>query len=122
MEETNGSCSIYSIQRLQKIANAADSISQGDLIEKTMRSNMMWSLLPLHACFSFIIPGSEMSGSLDTLVRFPSWFGRNSKAMRFNRYYNPIFINSNYFLFFLFFNLNVWKFYSILKSMISIIL
>ncbi|KAH0946169.1 hypothetical protein HN011_006968 [Eciton burchellii] len=73
------------IQRLQRIANAADSISQGDLIEKVMRSNMMWSLLPLHACFSFIIPGSEMSGSLDALVRFPSWFGRNSKTMRFNR-------------------------------------
>ncbi|XP_011631850.1 replication factor C subunit 1, partial [Pogonomyrmex barbatus] len=72
-------------QRLERIANAADSISQGDLIEKVMRGNMMWSLLPLHACFSFIIPTSEMSGSLDTLIRFPNWFGRNSKAMRFNR-------------------------------------
>ncbi|XP_050464112.1 replication factor C subunit 1 isoform X1 [Cataglyphis hispanica] len=73
------------LQRLDKIARAADNISQGDLVEKMMRSNMMWSLLPLHACFSFVIPTSEMSGSLDTLVRFPSWFGRNSKTTRFNR-------------------------------------
>ncbi|XP_018403558.1 PREDICTED: replication factor C subunit 1 isoform X2 [Cyphomyrmex costatus] len=72
-------------QRLERIANAADSISQGDLIEKVMRSNMMWSLLPLHACFSFVIPANEMSGSSDGLIRFPSWFGRNSKATRFNR-------------------------------------
>lgn len=76
---------ISNIQKLQRIANAADSISRADIIEKTMRSSMMWSLLPLHACFSFVIPGDEMSGSLDALVRFPSWFGRNSKAMRFNR-------------------------------------
>ncbi|XP_032689501.1 replication factor C subunit 1 isoform X2 [Odontomachus brunneus] len=73
------------LQRLERIARTADSISQGDLIEKVMRSSMMWSLLPLHACFSFVIPGSEMSGSLDAMVRFPSWFGRNSKATRFNR-------------------------------------
>ncbi|RLU25150.1 hypothetical protein DMN91_003242 [Ooceraea biroi] len=76
---------VSTTERLQRIANAADSISQGDLVEKVMRSNMMWSLLPLHACFSFVIPSSEMSGGLDALVRFPSWFGRNSKATRFNR-------------------------------------
>lgn len=79
-------CYIRSLQRLDKIAQAADSISQGDLVEKAMRSNMMWSLLPLHACFSFVVPASEMSGSLDGLVRFPGWFGRNSKTTRFNRY------------------------------------
>ncbi|XP_011267537.2 replication factor C subunit 1 isoform X2 [Camponotus floridanus] len=73
------------LQKLDKIAHAADSISQGDVIEKAMRSNMMWSLLPLHACFSFVIPTNEMSGNLDALVRFPGWFGRNSKATRFNR-------------------------------------
>ncbi|XP_012535848.1 replication factor C subunit 1 [Monomorium pharaonis] len=72
-------------QRLEKIADAADSISQGDLIEKVMRSNMMWSLLPMHACFSFVIPTSKMSGCSEPLIRFPSWFGRNSKATRFNR-------------------------------------
>lgn len=77
---------ICSLQKLDKITQAADSISKGDLIEKVMRSSMMWSLLPLHACFSFVIPTNEMSGNLDALVRFPSWFGRNSKAMRFNRY------------------------------------
>lgn len=77
---------IRSRERLERIVQAADSISQGDLIEKVMRGNMMWSLLPIHACFSFVIPASEMSGSSDVLIRFPSWFGRNSKAMRFNRY------------------------------------
>ncbi|XP_020279206.1 replication factor C subunit 1 isoform X2 [Pseudomyrmex gracilis] len=73
------------LQKLEKISKAADSISHGDLVEKVMRSNMMWSLLPMHACFSFVIPGNELAGSLDAMVRFPSWFGRNSKTMRFNR-------------------------------------
>ncbi|XP_011874559.1 PREDICTED: replication factor C subunit 1 isoform X2 [Vollenhovia emeryi] len=72
-------------QRLERIARAADSISRGDLVEKVMRSGMMWSLLPMHACFSFVLPASEMSGCSDPLIRFPSWFGRNSKATRFNR-------------------------------------
>ncbi|XP_011707596.1 PREDICTED: replication factor C subunit 1-like [Wasmannia auropunctata] len=72
-------------QRLEKIANATDSISQGDLVEKMMRSSMMWNLLPMHACVSFVIPTTEMSGYSDPLIRFPSWFGRNSKATRFNR-------------------------------------
>lgn len=72
-------------QRLERIGNAADSISQGDLVEKMMRSSMMWSLLPMHACFSFVIPTTEMAGCSDPLIRFPSWFGRNSKATRFNR-------------------------------------
>ncbi|KAL0125553.1 hypothetical protein PUN28_004575 [Cardiocondyla obscurior] len=73
------------LERLERIANAADSISTGDLIEKMIRTNMMWSLLSMHACFSFVIPANEMPGWSDGLIRFPSWFGRNSKAMRFNR-------------------------------------
>ncbi|XP_071562880.1 replication factor C subunit 1 isoform X1 [Temnothorax nylanderi] len=77
-------CQASPRQRLERIAHAADSISQGDLVDKVIRSNMMWSLLPMHACFSFVIPANEMSGT-DGLIRFPSWFGRNSKATRFNR-------------------------------------
>jgi len=46
----------------------------------------------MHACFSLVIPASEMSGSSDGLIRFPSWFGRNSKATRFNRYYKILII------------------------------
>ncbi|TGZ37704.1 Uncharacterized protein DBV15_02952 [Temnothorax longispinosus] len=78
-------CQASPRQRLERIAHAADSISQGDLVDKVIRGNMMWSLLPMHACFSFVIPANEMSGNLDGLIRFPSWFGRNSKATRFNR-------------------------------------
>ena len=40
---------------------AADSISLGDIVEKKIRSNMAWSLLPTQAIFSSVIPGEFMS-------------------------------------------------------------
>lgn len=39
---------------LDKLSRAADAISDGDLVDKTIRSNMNFSMLPLHAFESCI--------------------------------------------------------------------
>jgi replication factor C subunit 1 len=38
-------------------SKAADSICQGDLVEKTIRSVNAWNLLPTEAMFASVIPG-----------------------------------------------------------------
>ena len=38
---------------MQLVSKAADSIAQGDLVDKAIRSGMNWSLLSSAAVFSF---------------------------------------------------------------------
>ena len=52
-------------------SKAADSICMGDLVEKTIRSNNAWSLLPTQAMFSSVIPGEYMSGHVGGKIEFP---------------------------------------------------
>lgn len=68
-----------------KIADCSESLALGDLIEKNIRSNQSWSLLPMQACFSSVIPGTIMSGFVNSQINFPSWLGRNSKTNKFDR-------------------------------------
>lgn len=72
-------------ETLTRIAESADSLSMGDVVEKTIRSRDGWSLLPLQACYSSVIPGSLMSGKALGRMNFPSWLGRNSTARKFDR-------------------------------------
>ncbi|XP_043793318.1 replication factor C subunit 1 [Apis laboriosa] len=70
---------------LEKIAESAESLALGDIIENCIRSNNAWSLLPIQACYSSVIPGAAMSGHISGQINFPAWLGRNSKASKFNR-------------------------------------
>lgn len=70
---------------LERVAQAAESLSLGDMVEKSIRSNGSWSLLPVQACYSSVIPGSVMSGYIGGQINFPAWLGRNSKAKKFDR-------------------------------------
>ncbi|CAL7935102.1 unnamed protein product [Xylocopa violacea] len=70
---------------LKRIAKCAESIALGDIVEKSIRSNNAWSLLPVQSCFSSVIPGTAMSGHIDGQITFPEWLGRNSKAGKVNR-------------------------------------
>ena len=47
---------------MECVVKAADSISQGDLVEKEIRSGMNWGLLPTAAVFCSVMPGEYMSG------------------------------------------------------------
>ncbi|CCF59225.1 hypothetical protein KAFR_0G01910 [Kazachstania africana CBS 2517] len=70
---------------LQAVAEAADSISQGDLVERKIRSaEQLWSLLPLHAVLSSVRPASKVAGHMTGRINFTTWLGQNSKT---NKYY-----------------------------------
>ncbi|XP_055690755.1 replication factor C subunit 1 [Lutzomyia longipalpis] len=60
-------------------AEAADSLSLGDLVDRRIRSNMAWSLLPTQAIFSSVLPGYYMQGFFTGQIEFPGWLGKNSK-------------------------------------------
>lgn len=64
---------------------AADSLSRGDLIESRIRSKMAWSLLPVQAMFSSVMPGEYMSGTMQGQINFPGWLGKYSKATKRKR-------------------------------------
>ena len=47
---------------IQMVSKAADSLSQGDLVDKEVSSGMNWGLLPTAAVFCSVVPGYYMSG------------------------------------------------------------
>ncbi|XP_058797913.1 replication factor C subunit 1 [Phymastichus coffea] len=81
-------------QVYDKIARCSESLAFGDTIEKNIRSNQAWSLLPVQACFSSVIPGSIMSGFINSQINFPSWLGRNSKTNKFDRLLQDITVHA----------------------------
>ena len=88
---------------MQLVSKAADSMAEGDLVEKSIRSNMNWGLLPTAAVFCSVMPGEYMSGQrfpsfktcvfktkislgfLTGQIQFPSWLGKNSKRSKVDR-------------------------------------
>lgn len=70
---------------MAKVAKAASSLSRGDLIERRIRSNNNWSVLPVQAMFSSVIPGEFMSGHVTGQINFPGWLGKNSKRTKRSR-------------------------------------
>ncbi|KAJ8735068.1 hypothetical protein PYW08_014318 [Mythimna loreyi] len=70
---------------LQRISEAADSISLGDLVDARIRRQQAWSLLPTQAMYSSVIPGHFMSGHLTGQIQFPGWLGKNSRATKMHR-------------------------------------
>lgn len=70
------------LKLLELTDNAAESISDGDLVDRMIHgSQQQWSLMPTHAVFSFVRPASFISGSQvgGGQTRFTSWLGNNSK-------------------------------------------
>ncbi|OWF54886.1 Replication factor C subunit 1 [Mizuhopecten yessoensis] len=72
-------------KHLSLLARTAQSISDGDLVDKAIRSRMAWSLLPTQAIYSSVIPGELMRGSFPQMVSFPSWLGQNSSRGKSER-------------------------------------
>ena len=70
------------LKLLELVDNAAESISDGDLVDRMIHgSQQQWSLMPTHAVFSFVRPASFVSGSqAGHQTRFTSWLGNHSKA------------------------------------------
>ncbi|QLQ81472.1 hypothetical protein HG537_0F02330 [Torulaspora globosa] len=71
---------------LMAVAEAADSISQSNLVEKRIRSSeQLWSLLPLHAVLSSVYPASLVAGQMAGRINFTAWLGQNSKTGKYSR-------------------------------------
>lgn len=66
-------------KQLKRMLKTIDSISFGDLIEKEIRTNQNWSLLPLQAAYSTVMPGSYMRSSNGLgFPQFPQFMGKLS--------------------------------------------
>uniref|UniRef100_A0A8C4QTW2 Replication factor C subunit 1 n=1 Tax=Eptatretus burgeri TaxID=7764 RepID=A0A8C4QTW2_EPTBU len=72
-------------QYLTLLSKAAESIANGDLVDRLIRSKQLWKLLPTQAFFSSVIPGELMRGHMAQFPSFPSWLGRRSAAGRQER-------------------------------------
>ncbi|KAH9411330.1 replication factor RFC1 [Ordospora pajunii] len=79
---------------IKDLRDSFDSISIGDVVQsKIQGASQDWSLAPLHAVYSIVIPtnNKQLSKRLD----FPSWLGHNSKHLRIERLLNTFSIHSS---------------------------
>ncbi|XP_013792261.1 replication factor C subunit 1-like, partial [Limulus polyphemus] len=72
-------------KHLHLVSETANSLCDGDLIEKLIRREGNWSLLPVEAIFASVIPGDLMKGFLTQMISFPSWLGKNSSRNKMDR-------------------------------------
>jgi replication factor C subunit 1 len=75
------------LKLLELASDAADSISDGDLVDRMIHgSQQQWSLMPTHAVFSFVRPASFVAGSTaGHQTRFTNWLGKNSSQGKLTR-------------------------------------
>ncbi|MCJ1280730.1 hypothetical protein MMC26_000047 [Xylographa opegraphella] len=76
------------LKNLELADRAAESISDGDLVDRMIHgSQQQWSLMPTHAVLSFVRPASFVAGSMGAggQTRFTSWLGNNSKLGKYSR-------------------------------------
>ncbi|WVQ93768.1 hypothetical protein IAU59_000846 [Kwoniella sp. CBS 9459] len=81
------------LRHLELISKAADSISDGDLIDRMIHgSEQHWGLLPTHAVASTVKPASLIYGPMRSTggpggwgPSFPQWLGQNSKQGKLQR-------------------------------------
>ncbi|KAK2908793.1 hypothetical protein QQF64_001261 [Cirrhinus molitorella] len=67
------------------LSKTADSICDGDLVDKQIRSRQTWSLLPTQAIYASVLPGELMRGYMNQFPTFPSWLGKFSSAGKHSR-------------------------------------
>ncbi|KAH6900185.1 replication factor RFC1 C terminal domain-containing protein [Thelonectria olida] len=80
----------HNLKALELFDNAAESISDGDLVDRMIHGpQQQWSLMPTHAIFSTVRPASFIAGQLMG-SNFTSWLGNNSKTGKLGRYIREI--------------------------------
>ncbi|KAJ5150141.1 Replication factor C subunit 1 [Penicillium atrosanguineum] len=79
------------LKQLELADNAAESISDGDLVDRMIHgTQQQWSLMPAHAVFSFVRPASFQYGNMGERPQFTSWLGQNSKQGKMSRFVKEI--------------------------------
>ncbi|KAK0705381.1 replication factor RFC1 C terminal domain-containing protein [Lasiosphaeris hirsuta] len=77
----------YRLKNLELIDQAAESISDGDLVDRMIHGpQQQWSLMPTHAIFSTVKPASLVAGQFGAQPTFTSWLGNNSKYGKLGRF------------------------------------
>ncbi|XP_032646616.1 replication factor C subunit 1 isoform X2 [Chelonoidis abingdonii] len=72
-------------KHLMLLSRAADSICDGDLVDKQIRSKQNWNLLPMQAIYSSVLPGELMRGYMSQFPNFPGWLGKFSSTGKHDR-------------------------------------
>ncbi|XP_065733320.1 replication factor C subunit 1 [Phocoena phocoena] len=72
-------------KHLTLLSRAADSISDGDLVDRQIRNKQNWSLLPTQAIYASVLPGELMRGYMTQFPTFPSWLGKHSSMGKHDR-------------------------------------
>ncbi|XP_070613215.1 replication factor C subunit 1 [Erythrolamprus reginae] len=72
-------------KELLLLSKTADSICDGDLVDRQIRARQNWSLLPTQAIYSSVLPGELMRGYLQQFPSFPSWLGKFSSTGKHDR-------------------------------------
>jgi replication factor C subunit 1 len=87
MQALNYSGKEKNLKMLELASQAAESISDGDLVDRMIHgSQQQWSLMPTHAVFSFVRPASFVAGSTaGNQTRFTQWLGKNSSTTKLTR-------------------------------------
>lgn len=81
----------HKLKLLELVDKAAESISDGDLVDRMIHgSQQQWSLMPTHAVFSTVRPASYISGGMTGQTAFTSWLGNNSKQGKLTRFVKEI--------------------------------
>ncbi|KAI7340196.1 DNA replication factor C, large subunit [Hortaea werneckii] len=83
----NDNAKMKKLAQLDLVSKAADSISDGDLVDRMIHgSQQQWGLMPAHAMFSFVRPASFVYGSMaGHQTRFTAWLGKNSSQGKLMR-------------------------------------
>uniref|UniRef100_A0A8B9EYP0 Replication factor C subunit 1 n=1 Tax=Amazona collaria TaxID=241587 RepID=A0A8B9EYP0_9PSIT len=72
-------------KHLVLLSRAADSICDGDIVDRQIRSKQNWNLLPTQAIYASVLPGELMRGSMSQFPVFPSWLGKFSSTGKHDR-------------------------------------
>lgn len=72
-------------QSLSALADAAESISEGDLCNALVRGQQRWDLMPTGAVLSALRPGTLVAGGISGQLMFPSLLGNISKGNKWKR-------------------------------------
>ncbi|NXW58292.1 RFC1 factor, partial [Eurystomus gularis] len=72
-------------KHLMLLSRAADSICDGDIVDRQIRSKQNWNLLPTQAIYASVLPGELMRGYMSQFPVFPSWLGKFSSAGKHDR-------------------------------------
>ncbi|NXP55646.1 RFC1 factor, partial [Heliornis fulica] len=72
-------------KHLVLLSRAADSICDGDIVDRQIRSKQNWNLLPTQAIYASVLPGELMRGYMTQFPVFPSWLGKFSSTGKHDR-------------------------------------